>query len=149
VRVGETDGSARRTADEVSTGAEPDRWTDGRTGHLNDGLQHVGRGRIGRGCAVTAGDPTAGPDAGPRQRHRGVDHDAVDRHAASRVDADDPRQLPHRRRVRVGPQFVGGTTWCGNDEARWSIEVHTDLWVEWARRRKRATLPAVVRRRRV
>jgi hypothetical protein len=128
----------------MSTGAEPDRRTDRRAGHLDDGLQRSRRGRrIGRVWAVTTGDPTPGPDAAPHQRHRRVDQDAVDRHAGCGVEADDPRQLAHRRRVRVRPQFVGGTPGSGHDEARWSIEVHTDLWVEWARRRKRETLRAV------
>jgi hypothetical protein len=133
VRVGETDRGARGPADEVSTGPQPDRRTDGRAGHLDDGPQNSNRGRIGRACAVTAGDHTPGPDAGPRQRHRGVDHHAVDRHAGCRVEAGDPSQLTHRRRVRVGPQFVGGSPRSGHDEARWSIEMHNDLWVERAR----------------
>ncbi len=130
VRIGETDRGARGAPDEVPSRAEADRVPDGGSGDLDN--RHQRRSRRVE-VATHPGDPVdaaPGPQLRPAERHRRVDLDAVDGHAGRRVDAEGARELADRGRARVRPQLGGPTVGSGHHEARWSTEMHDDLWVD-------------------
>ena len=132
---GSTCGSVRRTAapggpaDEVPSWTEADRAPDCGSGDLDDGHERLLWRRVDATHPADPVDAAPGSQMGPGERRCRVDLDAVDRHAGRRVDAERAREFADGCGVGVGPQLGGQTVGSGDHEARWTTEMHDDLWV--------------------